>query len=115
MNITPIHSAAEYKAALRVVSELVDLDPAPGTPDGDRLDIMATLVTAYEAREFPVDAADAVEAIKFRMEQQGVKELHVFRLPLNCSPGTSTTSSRSRPRGAFRRVLQPRPNSHGAG
>jgi HTH-type transcriptional regulator / antitoxin HigA len=72
MNITPIHTAADYKAALRMVSKLVDLDPAPGTPDGDRLDIMATLVAAYEAREFPVDSADPIEAIKFRMDQQGL-------------------------------------------
>ena len=72
MNITPIHTAADYKAALRRVSKLVDQDPAPGTPDGDRLDIMATLVAAYEAREFPVDSADPIEAIKFRMDQQGL-------------------------------------------
>lgn len=72
MNITPIHTAADYKAALRRVSRLVDLDPAPGTPDGDRLDIMATLVAAYEARQFPVDSADPIEAIKFRMDQQGL-------------------------------------------
>jgi HTH-type transcriptional regulator / antitoxin HigA len=72
MNITPIHTAADYKAALRMVSKLVDLDPAPGTPDGDRLDIMATLVAAYEARAFPVDSADPIEAIKFRMDQQGL-------------------------------------------
>jgi HTH-type transcriptional regulator / antitoxin HigA len=72
MNITPIHTAADYKAALRMVSKLVDLDPAPSTPDGDRLDIMATLVAAYEARQFPVDSADPIEAIKFRMDQQGL-------------------------------------------
>lgn len=57
MNITPIHTAGDHKAALKVVSKLVDLDPAPGTPEGDRLDIMATSVAAYETRHFPIDLA----------------------------------------------------------
>ncbi len=72
MDITPIHTAGDHKAALKVVSKLADLDPAPGTPKGDRLDIMATLVAAYEAREFPSDSADPIEAIKFRTDQQGL-------------------------------------------
>jgi HTH-type transcriptional regulator / antitoxin HigA len=47
-------------------------DPKLGTPDGDRLDVLATLVQAYEARHYPIDPADPVEAIKFRMDQQGL-------------------------------------------
>ena len=72
MNITPIHTEADYKAALRTVSKLVDADPAAGTREGDKLDIMATLVAAYEARHFAVEMADPIEAIKFRMDQQGL-------------------------------------------
>lgn len=55
----------------------METDPAPGTPKGDRLDILATLVQAYEARHFPIGAPDPVEAIKFRMEHSGltVKDL----------------------------------------
>ncbi len=51
--------------------------PAPGTTEGDRLDVLATLVQAYEARHYPVDLPDPIEAIKFRMEQSGfsVKDL----------------------------------------
>ena len=77
MDIRPIHTDADYQAALRVVSTLMDSDPEPGTPDGDRLDILATLVQAYEARHFPIAAPDPIEAIKFRMEQSGlsVKDL----------------------------------------
>ena len=77
MNIRPIHTPADYKAALTDVSALIDRDPAPGTPQGDRLDVLTTLIQAYEARHFPIDAPDPVEAIKFRMEQQGlsVKDL----------------------------------------
>lgn len=55
----------------------MESDSAPGTPKGDRLDILATREQAYEARHSPIDAPDPVEAIKFRMEQAGltVKDL----------------------------------------
>jgi HTH-type transcriptional regulator / antitoxin HigA len=72
MDIRPIRTAADYTAALKEVSTLMADDPELGTPNGDRLDILATLVQAYEARHFPVDSADPVEAIKFRMDQQGL-------------------------------------------
>jgi HTH-type transcriptional regulator/antitoxin HigA len=77
MDIRPIHTKADYQATLKVVATLVEADPEPGTPDGDRLDILATLVQAYESRHFPISAPDPVEAIKFRMEQSGlsVKDL----------------------------------------
>jgi HTH-type transcriptional regulator/antitoxin HigA len=72
MDIRPLHTEDDYKAALAVVSELVDADPAPGTPDGDRLDILSILVERYEAEVFPLESPDPVEAIKFRMEQAGL-------------------------------------------
>ena len=74
MDIQPIRNDQDYRQALREVSALIDLDPeaTPGTPDGDRLDILATLVEAYETRHFPIDAPDPIEAIKFRMEQAGL-------------------------------------------
>jgi len=77
VNIRPIHTEADYQAALGDIAALMEADPAPGTPKGDRLDILATLVQAYEARHFPIGAPDPVEAIKFRMEQSGltVKDL----------------------------------------
>ena len=77
MDIQPIRTEADYKAALRQVSALMESDPELGTPEGDRLDILATLVQAYEARYIPIGAPDPVEAIKFRMEQSGltVKDL----------------------------------------
>jgi HTH-type transcriptional regulator/antitoxin HigA len=72
MEIRPIHNDADYRAALKQVSALVDSDPEAGTPEGDRLDILATLVEAYEARHMPIAPPDPVEAIKFRMEQSGL-------------------------------------------
>lgn len=72
MNIRPIHNESAYKAALKEISILVDLDPEVGTQEGDRLEIMATLVQAYEAQHFPIELPDPIEAIKFRMEQSGM-------------------------------------------
>ena len=69
MDIKPIRTEADYKAALKEISALMERDPEPGTADGDRLDILATLVEAYENRHFPMDLPDPVEAILFRMEQ----------------------------------------------
>jgi HTH-type transcriptional regulator / antitoxin HigA len=77
MNIRPIRTKADYKATLAEISSLMESDPALGTPQGDRLDILTTLVQAYEAKHFPIGKPDPVEAIKFRMEQSGlsVKDL----------------------------------------
>ncbi len=77
MEIRPIRNEADYKASLLEISALMDLDPDAGSPDGDRLDILATLVQAYEAKHYPIDSPDPIEAIKFRMEQGGlsVKDL----------------------------------------
>ena len=72
MDIRPIRTEADYRATLAQASALLEADPEPGTPQGDRLDILVTLVQAWEARHFPIEAPDPVEAIKFRMEQGGL-------------------------------------------
>jgi HTH-type transcriptional regulator/antitoxin HigA len=71
MNIRPIRSEADYHHTLREVSTLVDLDPSPDSPEGERLDVLATLVEKYESRHHAIAAPDPIEAIKFRMEQIG--------------------------------------------
>ena len=73
MNIKPIRTAKDHKAVLVEISKLMESDPDIGTPKGDRLDVLVTLVQAYETRHFPMALPDPVEAIKFRMEQQGLK------------------------------------------
>jgi HTH-type transcriptional regulator/antitoxin HigA len=72
MNIHPIRTEADYKAALRVVSKLVDLDPALGTPDGDRLDVLATLIEAYEAKHYPIPAPDPIALLQHVMESRAL-------------------------------------------
>jgi HTH-type transcriptional regulator/antitoxin HigA len=61
---------ADYEAALAEVERL--WGARAGTPQGDRLDILATLIDAYESEHHPIDPPDPIEAIKFRMEQQGL-------------------------------------------
>ena len=72
MNIKPIRTEADNKAALAEISKLMARDPVIGTPAGDRLDVLVTLVQAFEARHYPLDAPDPIAAIKFRMDQQGL-------------------------------------------
>lgn len=72
MKIRPIHTEADYQATLREVSAFFDSEPEPGSPEGDRFEVLLTLVEAYEAKNFPIDLPDPVEAIKFRMEQEGL-------------------------------------------
>jgi len=69
MLIKPIKTEADHAAALREIERLWGADE--GTPAGDRLEVLTTLVEAYEQAHFPMDAPDPVEAIKFRLEQQG--------------------------------------------
>src|SRR2546423_14378189 len=70
VDLKPIRSKAAYHQA---VAELERLWGArTGTPDGDRLDVLATLIDAYEARQYPIDPPDPIDAILFRMEQQGL-------------------------------------------
>lgn len=73
MNISPIRTHADYKTALKSISKLVEKDPAPDSPEGEYLEVMATLIEAYEAKHFPIDAPDPIQAIKFRMEQAALK------------------------------------------
>jgi HTH-type transcriptional regulator/antitoxin HigA len=68
--VKPIRSERDYQRALADVARL--WGAKIGTPDGDRLDVLATLIDAYEAEHHAMDPPDPIEAIKFRMEQQGL-------------------------------------------
>ena len=70
MDIKPIKTDADYREALKEIESLMMAET--DTPEGERLDILVTLVEAYEKRHFPLDLPDPVEAIKFRMDQMGL-------------------------------------------
>lgn len=70
MEIRPIKTKVDYEAALKEVETLMAAEA--DTPEGDRLDVLVTLIEAYERVHYPIDFPDPVEAIKFRMEQQGL-------------------------------------------
>ncbi|MBI4082801.1 MAG: transcriptional regulator [Candidatus Lambdaproteobacteria bacterium] len=68
--LKPIRTKADHRKALAEVERL--WGAKSGTADGDRLDILATLIDAYEATHYPMDPPDPIEAILFRVEQQGL-------------------------------------------
>jgi HTH-type transcriptional regulator/antitoxin HigA len=70
MDIRPIRTEADYQAALAEIERL--FGAAPNTPEGDRLDVLTTLVEAYEDLHYRIPAPDPVEAIKYYMESRGL-------------------------------------------
>jgi HTH-type transcriptional regulator/antitoxin HigA len=70
MDIKPIRTGKDYRRALKKIEAL--MDSKPRSPSGDMLDVLTTLVEAYEARRFPIAPPDPIEAIKFRIEQLGL-------------------------------------------
>ena len=69
-DLKPIRSESDHEAAMAEVERL--WGAKSGTPEGDRLDLLVTLVDAYESRAYPIDAPDPIDAIQFRMEQLGL-------------------------------------------
>ncbi len=70
MEIRPIRTKADYRAALKEVERL--WDAAPGSPQGDRVDVLVTLIEAYEAKHHAIPAPDPIAAIELMMEQKGL-------------------------------------------
>lgn len=78
MTIKPIKKERDYQTALKEIERL--WDAKPNTPKGDRLEVLATLVEAYEQKHYKVEPPDPVEAIKFRMEQLGLKSSDLAKI-----------------------------------
>ena len=70
MNMRPIKTESDYRAALAEVESLMLAEP--GTPEGEKLDVLTTLLEAYERNHYPMDFPDPVDAIKFEMERRGL-------------------------------------------
>ena len=70
MNIAPIKTQRDYRRALKEIEGL--MTARRNTPEGDRLDVLVTLVEAWESKHYPLDLPDPVEAIKYHMDQKGL-------------------------------------------
>ncbi len=94
MEIKPIRTEADYEAALAEVEQLWGSEP--GTPDGDRFEVLFTLVEAYEEKHYPILPPDPVEAIKYYMDSRGLdrRDLEQYIGP---SGRVSEVLSRKRP------------------
>jgi HTH-type transcriptional regulator/antitoxin HigA len=89
-----IKTEKEYESALARINDLMDADP--GTPEGDELELLVTLVELYEKAKHPIDLPDPVEAIKFRMDQLGLKQKDLILL-IGSRSKVSEVLSRQRP------------------
>lgn len=74
MHLSPIRTEADYEKALERIDLLMDLDPEIGTAEGDELEILALLVEKYEEQHWHIATPDPIEAIKYRMEEMGLKQ-----------------------------------------
>lgn len=72
MDIKPIRTEADYEIALKTIDQL--WDAAQGSPEADQLDVLVTLVEAYEEKHYPISPPDPIEAILHYMESQGLSE-----------------------------------------
>ncbi|MDG4548956.1 MAG: transcriptional regulator [Candidatus Contendobacter sp.] len=70
MDIKPIRTEEDYRVTLEEIQRLMDAEP--DTPEGDRLDVLATLAEAWEAKHYPIEEPDPIEAIRHRMEALGM-------------------------------------------
>ncbi len=94
MEIRPIRDEADHDAALEAIDGLMGAEP--DTPEADRLDVLVTLVEAYEARRWPVDAPDPVSMIEHVMEARGYRQKDLAAV-IGSQPHASEVLNRRRP------------------
>lgn len=70
-DIRPVKTEADYAWAIAEITRYFENEPEPGSPDGDRFDVLATLIEAYEDRHYPIANPDPVEVIRLHMEMTG--------------------------------------------
>lgn len=93
MDIRPIKTEADYAAALERIDAL--MEAAPSTPEGDELDVLVTLVEAYEEKAFPIGVSDPLSAIRHVMEARGYTQADLAEL-LHSKPRASEILSGAR-------------------
>jgi HTH-type transcriptional regulator/antitoxin HigA len=95
-NVRPIKTEADYDWALKEIARYFEREPEPGSQEGDRFDVLAALIESYEAKRWPIDPPDAVEAIRFRMQQSGLNQADLAQL-LGSRSRASEILARKRP------------------
>ncbi len=78
--IRPLRSEADYDAALIEIEHYFEHEPAPGSPEADRFDLLALVIEDYERKHWPIEPPDPVAAIRFRMEAAGLSQADLGRL-----------------------------------
>lgn len=73
MDVRPIRNEADYRWALAEIERYFGEEPARGSPEADRFEVLADLIEAYEARHWPIELADPIELIQYRMELGGFR------------------------------------------
>lgn len=94
-NIRPLRTEQDYDWALAEIERYFDAQPEVGSPDGDRFEVLATLIEAYEDRHYPISAPDPVSAIKAHMEMAGLKQSALADV-LGSAPRASEVLNRRR-------------------
>ena len=95
MNIRPIRNEDDYDWALAELAMYFENQPEPGSPDGDRFDVLSDLIEAYENKHWPIEAPDPVEAIKAYMTMNGLKQSNLADV-LGSAPRASEVLHRKR-------------------
>lgn len=94
--IRPPRSERDYDVALEEIERYFESEPKPGTPEGDRFDLLALVIEDYERKHWPIDPPDAVDAIRYRMETGGHTQADLGRL-LGSRQRASDVLTRKRP------------------
>lgn len=80
MEIRPLRSEADYDWALKEIAQYFERQPKPNSPAADRFDVLAALIEVYEAKHWPIEPPDPIDAIRFRMESAGLKQADLGKL-----------------------------------
>jgi len=80
MNVKPLHDEQDYDWALGEVTHYFESEPEPGTDDGDRLEVLSTLISAYEDRHFDIPQRDPIDILKFAIESMGRSQADLGKL-----------------------------------
>ncbi|MEP7453746.1 type II toxin-antitoxin system HigA family antitoxin [Phyllobacterium sp. SB3] len=94
-DIRPIKTEDDYNWAIAEITHYFDRQPKPGTPDGDRFDVLATLIEAYEDEHYPISAPDPVSTIAAHMEMAGLNQKALAEV-LGSAPRASEIMARKR-------------------